>query len=90
MSGLELENFRHAILKVAQANESRFGLGVDAFKLHVAAYGFTSVSAADVRREAEYLADKKLLREVNKTLSPENRVWQLTAEGRDYIAMRES
>lgn len=40
----------------------------------------------DVDAELAYLADKGLARQADKTISPENKHWQITAEGRDFVA----
>jgi hypothetical protein len=90
MTAVERENLRLAILKVSSANLSRFGLGVAAFKLHVAAFGFDQVSVSEVRAEVDYLVEKQLLAEVAKHLSPENRLWRISASGRDFLAEREA
>jgi hypothetical protein len=87
MEGQELENFRKALLQVAAANLSRFGLGVSAFKLHVSAFGFDEVSAKEVEVELDYLKGKTYLDEIPKALSPENRLWRISAGGRDFLAM---
>lgn len=88
MKGQELENFRKALLEVAGANLSRFGLGAQAFKLHVSNFGFENASLEQIQTELDYLAEKQLLAEVQKVLSPESRLWRITAAGRDFLAMR--
>jgi hypothetical protein len=86
MNATEKENLRRAILTVADANLSRYGLSVVAFKLHVSNLGFPEASAEQIQPEVQYLAEKELLVEVPKHLSPENRLWRITAKGRDFIA----
>jgi hypothetical protein len=36
--------------------------------------------------ELQYLADKGMVATVNKSISPENLCWRITAAGRDFIA----
>lgn len=80
------ELFRRAILEAADANGSRFGLTAGALRIHLTPFGFPAAAVEDIRTETLYLADKGLLAEVPKMVSPENRAWRITAEGRDYLA----
>jgi hypothetical protein len=89
VNAIELENFRLAILKVAAANLSRWGLGLVGFKLHVARFGFNETTVAEIGPEVDYLAGKGLMEPVAKHLSPENRAWRITPAGRDFLAERE-
>jgi RIO-like serine/threonine protein kinase len=42
---------------------------------------------ADLRAEVLYLVDKGLIAPEEKTISPENYAWKITAAGRDFLAM---
>lgn len=86
MNAESRENFRTALLRVLDANNTRFGLGLKALGHLVATYGFQSPNAKDVERELQYLEDKKFVAECMKGVSPENRAWRITAEGRDFVA----
>jgi hypothetical protein len=77
-----------AILRVLDANHSRFGLSLDAVTLHVSGYGFPRITRDDVDVELEYLMGKQLVETANKTLEPANRAWKRTAAGRDYLSER--
>lgn len=88
MNAAQKEKFREALLQVADANLSRFGLGVSAFKLHVSNFGFEDVSAEDVEREVEWLTEKELLDEVPSKLSFGNRLWRLSETGRRILAAK--
>lgn len=41
----------------------------------------------DLRVEVQYLVDKGFAALEGKIISPENREWKITAEGRDFLAM---
>lgn len=86
MSARETENLRRAILNVLDANKTRFGLGLDGVTLFVSNFGFQSIESKTVEPEIQYLAEKGLVGEIDKTVSPENRRWRITAAGRDFIA----
>lgn len=49
--------------------------------------GFT-LDAAAVELELDYLTDKGLLKPNDKRISPENKFWQTTADGRDTLALQ--
>lgn len=80
------EDFRKALLRVLDANNTRFGLGAKALGHLVASYGFPSPNQDDVKSEVQYLEDKELVSQVMKGVSPENRCWRITAAGRDFVA----
>ncbi|HOP99129.1 MAG TPA: hypothetical protein PLK78_17060 [Verrucomicrobiota bacterium] len=82
----ERENFRLAILRALDDNPTRWGLGLSAIAHHMLIYGYHSPTTDDLQAELAYLEDKKLIAEALKGISPENRAWRITAEGRDFIA----
>lgn len=86
MTNEQRELFRQAILRVLDSNNTRFGLGVSAVQHSTVLFGFPSPKASDVSAELQYLADKNLIVECLKGISPENRAWRITAAGRDYLA----
>lgn len=85
MTAAQRENFRLALLSVAHANGSRYGLPVASFALFARRFGFDEAPAIG-ERELDYLTDKGLLAEVPKPISPEVRAWRITAAGRDFLA----
>ncbi len=89
MSAEQRELFRLALLRVLDANHTRFGLSAAALGHLVAQFGFPSPPTQAVIREIQYLEDKGLIAELFKGISPENRVWRITAEGRDYLGERD-
>lgn len=86
MKSADRELFRHALLEVAEANASRYGLPGEAFGLLARRFGFGGIARAEVEAELVYLTDKGLMAEVPRLISPEVRAWRITAAGRDYLA----
>jgi hypothetical protein len=80
------EAFRLALLSVLEANNTQYGLGLPALANFAAVFGFPNVPARDLEREILYLEDKQYVIQLFKPISPENRVWRITAQGRDYLA----
>ena len=48
--------------------------------------GYGQVSDEELKAELLYLGDKGLTERVEKTISPENCGWRITAAGRDHLA----
>lgn len=86
MSPEQKELFRLAILRVLDANNTRFGLGRSAIAHSMVLFGFASPRTDDLDAALAYLEGKKLIYEVLKGISPENRAWKITAEGTDFVA----
>jgi hypothetical protein len=87
MSPEQRELFRLALLRIAEANDTRYGLSAQAFAIHANPFGFTP-ALGDTVRELEYLQQKGFLQISAKAISPENRQWKITATGRDELATR--
>ena len=88
MKAAQRELLQQAILRVLDANHTRFGLGLDALTLHVSAYGFATVTRETVEIELEYLEGKGLVELAAKVLEPANRAWKRTSAGRDFLSER--
>jgi hypothetical protein len=80
------ELLRIALLRVLEANGTRFGLAPFGINLHIGMYGFTGASLADIAWELDYLHDKGFVELVAKQISPENTTWRINAAGRDWLA----
>jgi len=74
------EQVRLSLLRYA-LRRTRTGM----FRVALASEGF-KLAPEVVADEISYLADKGLLKEENKLVSPENKFWRTTADGRDYLA----
>lgn len=82
------ELFRLAVLRVLDANNTRFGLGRSAIAHTTGLFGFAQPKTDDLDAALEYLAGKELIYEVLKGISPENRAWKITAKGTDFVAQQ--
>ena len=88
MTPEQKEIFRTALLRVLEERGSdQFGLGVTAIQIFIGQFGFRATKAEEIRIELQYLMDKGLVAPVGKTISPENKSWRITADGRDYLAL---
>lgn len=79
------ELLRQALLQALAPVPPEIGIGASTLRLKAVSAGH-AVSEAEVAAELQYLADKGLVVPVAKTLSPENRLWRITAAGRDLLA----
>lgn len=84
MNEAQLELFRAAILRVLDANSTRYGLTAEALVAHLPRFGFQEPTDA-VERELAYLQDKGFAAPTNKPLNPRNTAWRITAQGRDVL-----
>lgn len=88
MNPEQRELFRLAILRVLDANNTRFGLGRSAIAHTTGIFGFPSPKTEELTAALQYLEGKKLIYEVLKGISPENQAWKITAEGTDFVAQQ--
>lgn len=84
----QIEIIRVSLLRYIAQGEGAISTGY--LLAFVRAEGFRSFDLTMCRAELQYLADKALIEEVNKLLSPENKHWRITASGRDFLAAQES
>jgi hypothetical protein len=85
MTPEQQELFDLAILRVLDANRTRFGLGLTAVAHLLAPFGFPSPNADTVSDRVDYLTGKNLVEEVLKTVNRANRAWRITTAGIDYV-----
>lgn len=96
MTPEQKENFRLAILRVLDANRTRFGLGIVAIGHALRIFAFTAANfGGDMKAmydaiadELQYLGDKGLIEEALKVISKDNRSWRITDKGIGYIDER--
>jgi hypothetical protein len=88
MNSQQKELFRLACLRVFAANDTRFGLGLEAVCHLACRFGFPLPDLAETEDAVHYLAHKKLIEEVPKPISPENRVWRVTGAGIAFLDER--
>lgn len=89
MTAADREQLRLSLLRFLGENPTRFGYPV-ALLLQMARNEGQRAERAVVQSELDYLADKALIVEVTKVISPENRAWRITAAGRDHLAQATS
>lgn len=90
MTAGEREQLRLALLRYLDTNGSAvFGLPSQRLLAHARSEGF-ALALGQVELELDYLRDKGLVGEIPKKLSPENRAWKLTADGRDLLAQAQT
>ena len=90
------ENFRLAILRVMDANRTRFGLGIVALGHALRNWGFNAGDFGGemkamyeaIADELQYLGDKGLIEEALKVISKDNRAWRITEKGIGFIDER--
>lgn len=76
---------RTAILRILDANNSRWGLSPNAVAIMLPAEGFTNIAESDVREHLDWLLDRRLVLVANSPLDPTGRHYRITAEGRHQI-----
>ena len=86
MNAQQRELFRLALLRVLESNPTERGLGLQALQLSVGAFGFSMPGLDALKAELAYLEDKRFAVVVGKAISPENKTWRITADGRDELA----
>lgn len=85
MTPAQQELFDDAILRVLDANRTRYGLGVEGIGHHLAQFGFPSPNRETVLDRLDYLASKQLVEEVLKQVSKANRAWRITEAGINHV-----
>lgn len=89
MTATQREQLRLSLLRFLEANNTRFGLSTELLLQMARAEGRPVLARPDVEAELQYLFDKGYATEAAKALSPENRNWRITANGRDAFATLE-
>lgn len=83
----QLEQIRLCALRHLDAAAStQFGLSTGLMLQFIRNEGFRQLDSAGLAAELQYLADKELIVKAQKTISPENCHWRITAKGRDFYA----
>lgn len=89
MNASEREQLRRSLVRflVPSASLRKFGVPTELLLQQSKAEGRPDLTALIVESELAYLVDKGLVELTGKAISPENRSWRITAEGRDWAAM---
>jgi hypothetical protein len=88
MNPHEREQLRLSLLRFLLPTAALTKYGVSALLLtqEARAEGRSHLAEAEVCLELHYLQDKGLVEPIKKALSPENQMWRITANGRDFAA----
>lgn len=89
MTADQREQLRLSLLRFLCDNPTRFGFNAALLRQMACNEGRTGLDKATVEAELQYLEDKQLIVLAGKTISPENRSWRITAQGRDLLATNE-
>jgi hypothetical protein len=76
---------RAAILRILDANNSRWGLSPNAVAIMLAAEGFAGTPESEAREHLDWLLDHRWVLVANSPLDPTGRHYRITAEGRHQI-----
>ena len=85
MTAFQREQTRLSTLRYCEAALD-MGLATSILLQALRAEGLGRLRMEQLREELRYLEEKGLLKRKFKLLSPENEIWQLTADGRDFLA----
>jgi hypothetical protein len=85
MTTWQREQIRLSLMRYCEAAQP-YGLGAGLLLQFIRSEGFRAATAEQLAAELNYLGEKNFLAPVVKPLSPENRVWRITAAGRDFLA----
>ncbi len=85
MNAQQQELFDMAILRVLDANRTRFGLTEPNIRVLMSEFGFPKAQEIAVLDRIDYLAGKELVVEVPKTVDAANRCWRLTPAGFAFV-----
>lgn len=88
MTPAERESLRLSLLRFLGNNPTSYGISESLLLSLAKAEGRQSLTTADIQDEMVYLADKALVSQVPKRISPELPQWRITAAGRDFLAER--
>jgi hypothetical protein len=85
MTPQQQEHFDTALLRVLDANKTRFGLGVPALGHLLGQYGFPNPTTDDLKDRVDYLEHKGLVEEALKAIHTANRAWRITDAGINHL-----
>lgn len=86
MDAEQREQVRLSLLRILDANPTRWGLSGALLLQMLRGEGRPWLERDRMEQELQYLEDLGLVAEVLKGISPENRAWRITAQGRDRVA----
>jgi hypothetical protein len=87
MTAEDREQLRLSLLRFCAENRTRFGSSSGLLHQRARNEGRSELTKDEVEAELDYLAEKGLIANAVKMISPEMRAWKITPEGRDYLAV---
>ena len=84
MNAARRENLRLLILTAFDASKP-FAVGIRELRAGLA-ITFRGIDDTALAAEIDYLVGKGFAAAEGKSISPENKLWKITAEGRDFLA----
>ena len=88
MTTEQRENIRLSILRYCDSAQG-YGLSESLLLQFIRNEGFRTVTLDHLRAELAYLSEKGFIATVPKAISPENKLWRITATGRDFRATQD-
>ena len=95
MTTEQKELFQDAVLRVLDANQTRYGLGIPAIAHLITPFGFSRAGFpseeafhSGIADALQYWTDKHFAEQVSRPAHRGNRVWRITPEGIDYLDER--
>lgn len=85
MTEEQKELFRKAVLRVLDANRTRYGLGLSAVGHLLTQFGFGQAKSEELAEAVDYLERKGLVIEVMKSVNRSNRAWRIEEAGIAYL-----
>lgn len=85
MNATTTELFDLAILRVLDANRTRYGLTIAATAHLIAQFGFPGADQEIIKDRIEVLVGKELVEEVSKLIGAANRAFRLTDAGLQFV-----
>lgn len=85
MNSEQREMLRLSLLTIASP-ATHYGISLEVFRVYLRARGF-NCTTDEILAELQYLVEKGFIELCAKPLSPENKLWKITAAGRDYMAV---
>lgn len=91
MTPEQREQIRLSVMRhLDAASGTKYGFSEKLLLQFVRNEGYRQITAEEFAAEMLYLQDKKCVTAAEKTISPENRHWRITADGRDFYAQQQA
>lgn len=89
LDAAQLEQLRLSLLRFLTESPSRYGCNARYLLQQARNEGRSGLELQQIEAQMLYLEDAALVVLVNKTVSPEIRMWRIHKNGQDYLAQHE-